>query len=321
MASSEGSQRLSALLVSVHHGKASLNEHLQRGSRGANKVWMLLDGITILVAAVLATLYKLHTGPLSGARDVWHGAMIHGRSMWIILAFLFGFGCALNVTSRRLNLYSPIRLSSFLHEQRLSLQACLTSGLLVTGTLYLVRDDDIPRAIVLITVVLVALLIGLRRLVYRILLYRRFDHGKDTRNVLIVGTGPDAHVLRQYLDSIQHLGYAFKGFIDSSGGTARFAVPSEDVLCCLDKLFQCARLLFVDEILFTNPYEPGMMPDVLKQARLQGVNLRVVPDLYYGLASNSSIEYIGQFPTIPLRCAQVPKLRLLFKRVSTPFSS
>jgi len=29
------------------------------------------------------------------------------------------------------------RLSGFLHEQRLSVQACFTSGLLLTGTLYL----------------------------------------------------------------------------------------------------------------------------------------------------------------------------------------
>jgi hypothetical protein len=54
---------------------------------------------------------------------------------------------------------------------------------------------------------------------------------------------------------------------------------------------------------------------VLEQARIQGVDLRVVPDMYDGLAWNSPIEYIGQFPTIPLHCGHVPELGLLFKRV------
>ena len=76
-----------------------------------------------------------------------------------------------------------------LHEQRMSAQACFTSGLLLTGALYLVHADDIPRGIVISTVCLVAVALGLRRLIYRVLLYRRFERGLDTRNVLIVGTG------------------------------------------------------------------------------------------------------------------------------------
>ena len=58
-----------------------------------------------------------------------------------------------------------------------------------------------------------------------------------------------------------------------------------------------------------------MVQNVLEQARVHGVDLRVVPDMYDGLAWNSPIEYIGQFPTIPLHCGHVPELGLLFKRV------
>jgi FlaA1/EpsC-like NDP-sugar epimerase len=95
--------------------------------------------------------------------------------MGILLALLCGFAISLIMTSRRLHLYTPTRLTSFLHEQRLSVQACFTSGLLLTGTLYLVHAEDIPRSIVLITVGLVTIALSLRRLVYRILLYRRLS--------------------------------------------------------------------------------------------------------------------------------------------------
>ena len=83
----------------------------------------------------------------------------------------------------------------------------------------------------------------------------------------------------------------------------------------LDTLFQHARKQFVDEIFFTTPCERGIVQDVLEQARMHGVDLRVVPDMYDGLAWNSPIEYIGQFPTIPLHCGHVPEMGLLLKRV------
>ena len=276
---------------------------------------MIADGVTVLAAAVVATLYEFQTGPLAGARGFWHGTLIHGRSMGILLALLCGFTVALIITSRRMHLYTPTRVASFLDEQRLSVQACLTSGLLLTGTLYLVHAQDIPRSIVLITVALVTIALSLRRLFYRMLIYRRFDRGVGTRNVLILGTGPEAHALRHHLESIRHLGYTFKGFIDFPGSSSRFTTTSGDVVGTLDTLFQHARKQFVDEIFFTTPCERGIVQSVLDQARLHGVDLRVVPDMYDGLAWNSPIEYIGQFPTIPLHRRDLPIGAFLLKRV------
>jgi hypothetical protein len=138
-----------------------------------------------------------------------------------------------------------------------------------------------------------------------------------TRNVLIVGTGPEAHALRHHLESIRHLGYTFKGFIDFPGSGSIFRLPSGDVVGTLDTLFQHARKQFVDEIFFTTPCERSVVQDVLEQARTQGVDLRMVPDMYDGLAWNSPIEYIGQFPTIPLHRGQVPEMGCCSSAVST----
>lgn len=314
MATSDFWQKISSSVSSSPEWSGGMAADSARGSWGTAKFWMVLDAITVVGAAALATLYELHTGPVAGARGFWQGTLIQGLSRGILLALLCGFTVALLFTSRRLNLYSPTRLYSFLHEQRLSVQACLTSGLLLTGTLYLVHATDIPRSIVVITVGLVTVSLSLRRLVYRYFLYRRFDRGVGTRNVLIVGTGPEAHALRHHLESIRHLGYTFKGFIDFPGSGSRITSSSGEVVGTLDTLFQHARKHFVDEIFFTAPCERGIVKGVLDQARAQGVDLRVVPDMYDGLAWNSPIEYIGQFPTIPLHCGRVPEAGLVLKR-------
>jgi FlaA1/EpsC-like NDP-sugar epimerase len=187
----------------------------------------------------------------------------------------------------------------------MSLQACFTAGLVLTGTLYLDRSVNVPRTVVLITVGLVAVSLGVRRLLYRLMLYNRYERGVGTRNVLIVGTGPEAHALRHHLESIRHLGYTFKGFVEMAGSISHNTNRTSDTVGTYDTLFQQARALFVDEIFFTSPCEHGLMQNALELARLNGVDVRIIPDIYDGLAWNSPIEYIGQFPTIPLHRGHV----------------
>jgi exopolysaccharide biosynthesis polyprenyl glycosylphosphotransferase len=275
---------------------------------------MAADAGTILLSAMLALVYERHHGAVAGVRDFFHGTLIHGRSLGVLSALLCWFTASLLFISRRLHLYTPRRLPNILHEQSVSVQACLASGLLLTGTLYLIHAQDIPRSIVLITVGLVTVTLSLRRLIYRLMLYRSFESGVGTRDVLIVGTGPEAQALRRQLESIRQLGYTFKGFIECNEDGSRSS-GCDDVVGTVDTMFQHARRHFVDEIFFTAPGQRGIVKDILDQARGHGIDLRVVPDMYDGLAWNNPIEYVGQFPTIPLHCGHVPEIRLLLKRL------
>ena len=315
MATTDFWQRVSASVTVPADWATNVAAGSSRNWHGRIKFWMFIDFLTVLLSAIIATIYERHTTPVNGARAFYHGTLFYGRSMGILLVLLCGFAAALIITSKRLHLYSPTRLGSFLHEQRLTVQVCFTSGLLLTGSLYLARAEDIPRRLVTMTILLVTLSLCARRLIYRTLMYRRFERGQDTRNVLIVGTGPEAHALRHHLESIRHLGYTFKGFIDFPGAASRMMSLSADVVGNLDTLFQHARKQFVDEIFFTMPCERRVVLDVLEKARMHGVDLRVVPDLYEGLAWDTPIEYIGQFPTIPLHRGQVPELSFILKRV------
>jgi exopolysaccharide biosynthesis polyprenyl glycosylphosphotransferase len=54
---------------------------------------------------------------------------------------------------------------------------------------------------------------------------------------------------------------------------------------------------------------------LVEEARAIGIDVRVVPDLYDGLAWNAPVEYIGQFPTIPLHRRDLPIGAFLLKRV------
>jgi exopolysaccharide biosynthesis polyprenyl glycosylphosphotransferase len=284
-------------------------------SLGQPCLWMVLDGITVLASTTFATLYARHVDPVVGAKDFWHGTLIYGRSMGILLAFVCGFCITLILSSQWLHLYTPRRLSGILQEQKLNIQACFTAGLLLTGALYMIKAEDIPRRIVLMTLGTVTISLGARRLIYRSMLYRAFERGQRTRNVLIVGTGPEAHAFRNHLLSMRHLGYTFKGFIDFADSNSTLTDTFGDVVGTVDTLFDQTRRQFIDEIFVTNPCERRIVHEVLEQARIHGVDLRVIPDMYEGQALANPIEYIGQFPTIPLHHGRLPEISLVIKRV------
>jgi exopolysaccharide biosynthesis polyprenyl glycosylphosphotransferase len=304
--------RLAAAVSSSNTaGTESLRASKIRTSR---KAWVAWDVFSVVLSAGLATIYRLHTSLGQGLRELIHGTLIPGRSMGTLLAYLAGFTLALILISRRMNLYYPGLRNSFLHEQRLSLQACLSAGLLLAGALYLVHADDIPRLIVVATVVLTAVALGVRRMVYRAALYQRLSRGAGIRNVLIVGVGPRADAVRQHLAHRDCRGYMFMGFIQTADEEPVGILHSEEIVGSLDDLFDCARRRFVTEIFLAAPCEDDTIFRLVEGARAHGIDLRVIPEMYGGLAWHNPVEYIGRIPTIPIQCTEISELAQFLKR-------
>lgn len=288
-----------------------------RSTRASIAFWMLADVITVCLALILSFKLAFGAGPAEGIRDVYRAASnlkgIESPAL-LLLAYLCWFIFALVVVSRRYHLYGPLRITSMLHEQRRTLQSCATAGLLLTGGLYLIHGEVISRTLVLLTIVCTTAMLCARRLFWRGVIYRRYERGLETRHILIIGTGRVGQALRHHIDSIRHLGFTFVGYVRVPGVEHDMPALDGDVLGSIDEVFALARKHFVDEIFIANPCERGLVKHIVEQARKAGVDIRVVPDLYDGLAWNSTVEYIGQFPTIPLHRGQVPEIGLFLKR-------
>ncbi|WP_353062858.1 sugar transferase [Tunturibacter psychrotolerans] len=274
-------------------------------------VWASLDLVTVVIAALVALRFRVQPpADVSTLRVLPH--LI--KSSPNLLPFYIGwYGVCLIFFTRSYNLYGTIQHHSALHEQRMTIQASLTSGLLLCGTLYLSSGEAISRIVVALMVLFTTVLLCLRRALWRKMVYRRFRAGIETRNVLIVGAGRVGHALRNHIDTLQHLGFRFKGFValterEAESGNADMV---GDVRNCLS----LARSLFVDEIFFSVPAEEKMVISMVEEARIAGIDVRVVPDMYDGLAWNARVEYVGQFPTIPLHRRHFPMGGFLLKRV------
>ncbi len=276
-----------------------------------SSVWASVDMLTVVVAAMLALRFRVGTpSDVSTLKVLPH--LIESSPN--LLPFYIGwFGICLIFFTRSYGLYGPIQHRSGLHEQRMTVQAALTSGLLLCGTLYLSNGEAISRVVVALMVLFTTALLCLRRALRRMIVYRRFREGVETRNVLIVGAGRVGHALKNHIESLQHLGFRFKGFIALSEREAESG--DADVIGDVRNCLSLARSLFVDEIFFSVPAEKKLVIAMVEEARVAGIDVRVVPDMYDGLAWNARVEYIGQFPTIPLHRRDFPIGGILVKRV------
>jgi exopolysaccharide biosynthesis polyprenyl glycosylphosphotransferase len=277
----------------------------------ASLIWGSLDLATVVVAGVCALRFRaviFHGYPETVAL-----LSVLRAAPPILALYVAWFALLLILFARSYGLYAPIIGRGGLHEQRMTVQAGLTAGLLLCGTLYLTKAAMVSRFVVMLMVLITTVLLCARRAVWRRVVYRRYREGLETRNVLIVGAGRVAHALRNHLQSLGHLGFRFKGFVALSEEEAESgdAEIIGDVRNCL----LLARSLFVDEIFFSVPAERSLVISIVEEARTMGIGVRVVPDLYDGIAWNAPVEYVGQFPTIPLHRRDLPMGVLLLKRL------
>ena len=268
------------------------------------------DLITALVAGSLAI--RLRDSELFENTN-WDAIPHLGHSSEsVFMTYILWFGLCLVFFMRTYGLYRPIQQISGLHELRMTAHATVVAGLTLCGTLYLSSGAFISRIEIILTLVLTFILMSGRRMVRRHMMYKRFRAGIETRNVLIIGAGRVAHALRNHLTSLDHLGFRFKGFVSIT--EEERTSEDADIIGDHKNCLTLARSLFVDEIFLSVPADKKFVLGLVQEARGYGIDVRVVPDLYDGLAWNAPVEYVGQFPTIPLHRRDFPIGAYLVKR-------
>jgi len=273
-------------------------------------IWAVMDFLSVIVAGLIAFRIRLTPQVDPAASGVILRHLEETAPLPSIICLLV-FAAYLVFFAQIYGVYHSPDTRSGLNEQRMTLQAVMTAALMLCGTLYVLRVTSVSRLVIALTVMLTLAMVMPRRAIWRKLRERRFLKGLDTRNVLIVGDGRVGHALRNHLEALPHMGFRFKGFVTLDPHDTQ----RENVIGHVHNCVAMARSLFVDEIYFSTPAEKQTVLSVVDEARAIGIEVRVVPDLYDGLAWNAPVEFVGQFPTIPLHRRDFPRGAFVVKRV------
>jgi exopolysaccharide biosynthesis polyprenyl glycosylphosphotransferase len=133
--------------------------------------------------------------------------------------------------------------------------------------------------------------------------------GRGVRNVLIIGAGKPGRRLAAHIGEDLSCRCAVVGFLDDDepiGGEVHGRV---------EDLARIVRTDFVDEIILTAPQRPEVARRVIREARRNQIDVKVVPDLF-GFEPDDPLvfEKFGNIPVLTLREERMPTFCLLLKR-------
>jgi exopolysaccharide biosynthesis polyprenyl glycosylphosphotransferase len=132
---------------------------------------------------------------------------------------------------------------------------------------------------------------------------------RDVRNVLIIGAGKLGRELAAHLSQDITGRYVVMGFLDEEepvGGEVKGRV---------EDLSRIVRTDFVDEIILAAPQQPEVARRVIREARRNQIDVKVVPDLF-GFEPDDPLvfESFGNIPVLTLREERMPTFCLFLKR-------
>jgi len=179
---------------------------------------------------------------------------------------------------------------------------------LLSAFIYVSGIPNVSRVALAVSAVLITALLTTWRVWKRGIVERRVAAGIGVKNVLIIGAGKVGQEIADYLHNNRHLGLAVKGFLDHNHhGDPR-------VLGRIEDLPEVARAQFADEVIITIPFMRQLVRQAIVQARLNNLDVKIIPDLYGSSGRGAVLEEMGSLPVMSLYREPIPMLGRLVKR-------
>jgi exopolysaccharide biosynthesis polyprenyl glycosylphosphotransferase len=181
-------------------------------------------------------------------------------------------------------------------ELALVAKSALLSGFVVIIATYLLKVEDFPRSIFIISMVSTATLFSLWRLAKRLFVTYLVSEGYNNFNVLIVGAGKIGTALAREIKQRPGLGMKIVGFLDDykmDGTATEPDLPA--ILGRISDFSRVARREFINKVFITVHHDSKVFLDLLEHAQAMGVAIRVVPqgfDLMTGEIDKYNIGFI-----------------------------
>ena len=249
----------------------------------------------------------------AAAVHIRFGGVFSGSAGRVLLpdhyfGILLMYGSLVVLLCQSQGLYGTPRDRSNWEESTAVVTAVTAATVLVSAVIYVSGITNVSRFALALSALLITAALTMWRVWKRGLVERRVAAGIGVKNVLIVGAGKVGQEISDYLDRNKQLGLTVKGFLDHNHhGDPR-------VLGKIEDLPRIARAQFADEVIITIPFMRQLVRQVIVQARLNNLDVKVVPDLYGNSGRGAVLEQMGSLPVMSLYREPIPMLGRLVKR-------
>ena len=273
----------------------------------------LFDMAIMVVAFVTATELMLHQSP-----SVTFAEFLAMRVKVGNFLIFSGLLLVWHILFSGLGLYASRRLGRRLAEIADTLKATSLATVFLGVGAAIFRIRMAPPTFLLIFWLLSSALLVSSRLILRWFLAQTRLHGRNLRDILIVGTNARSVGFAKSLQSRPELGYRVLGFADQGwDGSEEFRNSGFRLLCTLDELPNFFRKNVVDEVLIALPIRSfhDNASQIAALCEEQGILFRVLPNLFDLKRSRSWTEDVEGQPMVTHHNGITEGWQLIFKRM------
>jgi exopolysaccharide biosynthesis polyprenyl glycosylphosphotransferase len=266
-----------------------------------------IDAVLVFLSGLLAYRLRFPLTSVAELRDTLLQRSDGPLSTY--LGFLLFFSALQVLAGLSQNLYRISLPRSRFAETILIGRSVVVATLLVTAGVYIFGNRTISRLAVGFTAALSILALATWRVFRDRLQSERLTKGIGVRHVLIVGAGRIGRLFADHLEQNPGWGYVVRGFLDS------YQTDDPRVLGTISELGRVVRKEFIDEIIITIPSEREIVKNTVLNANQLGICVKVISELYDGLAWQKPVELLGEFAVRVMYREPIPEPELFIKRL------
>ncbi len=276
---------------------------LRNNGKLTSSLLMSLD--VVLSAAILITL--LQWPEVSGMVDPFAEASGSMFLMALTVCLVWPF------TFQQLDVYSSVRTLGFWDvARRLLVSGCVVA--MILGAMAFAAEVPLSREFPFICAVAQGIALSVTRFVVYAALRTARRVGRNTRNVLIVGSGPRAAQLKRKIDANLSWGLLVLGFVDDADSPVDPSLYNAKMFA-IDQMPSLLSEMVVDRVLVAVPRSMlGSIAPVLSTCSSTGVPLTLLTDLFGDYLPTPQVGRFGARPSLEFAAVHHNSFLLGMKR-------
>ncbi len=215
-------------------------------------------------------------------------------------------------------MYASRRLAGRWDETVDILKATTLGTLLIFFARLLIRIDLVTPEFLAVFWLAAACATATGRIFMRIMLRNARLRGRNLRDILIVGTNPQAVQFARKMRDSQFLGYRVIGFVDQEWpGLTEFSQSGFSLACNFDNLLTFLRSTVVDEVVVALPMRSlhARASEVATICEEQGIVVRFISNLFDGKTSRPRVVVVEGDSLITHNTARLEGWPVVIKRL------
>jgi exopolysaccharide biosynthesis polyprenyl glycosylphosphotransferase len=215
-------------------------------------------------------------------------------------------------------MYASRRLAGRWDETVDILKATTLGTLLIFFARLLIRIDLVTPEFLVVFWLAVACATAAGRIFMRVMLRNARLRGRNLRDMLIVGTNPQAVQFARRMRDSQFLGYRVIGFVDQDWpGLTEFSQSGFSLACNFDNLLTFLRSTVVDEVVVALPMRSlhARASEVATICEEQGIVVRFISNLFDGKMSRPQVVVVEGDSLITHNTVRLEGWPVVIKRV------